>query len=221
MSQDHIEKKEIQVLNFNEIDNNDDDDDEIVHIKITPKIDIKIKYSKLLIKSKLVQNKYRVNDMDRLSNDLQQYQQKHNIKNENILSFFKCIDDEKNNIIIEEYFDYLILNQMFHITNMNKYLKAFAQKYVNDVSFIIFKIKYHLSSHDDFMPLMEKTLSENINACLKNENFCQLPDHIIHRIISNNFKITPGNIDDNLLFNFINGSIKQRSIFFSKCTKSF
>ena len=222
MSQDHIDTKEIQMLKFNQIDDDDDNDDvdEIVHIQIIPKNDFKINYYKLQCKSKLVQQKYHKNEIDCLSNDLLFYQQKHNIKDENIISFFNIIDDKKDYMVMEEYFDYLKLNQMLKIKKMQKILRTFTQKYINDINFVIKIINDHLSSqnndeNDDIMPEIEKVLSENINACLINEQFGNLPISSIYRIISNNFELNQDSIDDDLLFNFINGSIRQRYILFS------
>lgn len=211
---DQIGSIEQITYNFDDIDDDDENENEVT---IVLSHDIRINYIKLLEKSKVVKQKYSIRDIDILSKDLYQYQQKYNIEDKNVDSFLKCLIDNHVQVTTSNYFDYLKLTKFFKISKMEKILHNYFQNHIKDMTFIIKNLKDQLQSQnenddiiDEITPEIENNLSEEINCCLQLPEFCELPIQLIHRLLSKN----PKQINDDLLFNFINESLDKRFVLF-------
>lgn len=183
------------------------DEDDKVTIQLSS-TNIEIYYYQLCKYSQLVQSQYLKNDaQERLSHDIQLFQKRFNIKDSNIINFFKIIKDDNVKITNDQYYDLFRLSEMFQVRSLQNLLKNYAKQYFNDVSFIINSIlnektvsdnfdKIHL---DSFLSHMEELLSDQIEECFKNEKFGDLDISTLYRVIFKSNQICYMNSLKNLL----------------------
>lgn len=198
-------------------DETDDEEscDEII-LQLTPSNTIKINYFQLLKYSKLVRNEYTEEHIADLSEFLKQCQQKYKIKTENIISFFKNLNDEQFKIKENEYCDHKKLSMILNVPKYNIILKKFLKTHQNDVDFILI-LCVELMNQPDLADLigeisvdMEDILCNNIEKCFLNQNFNNLPITQIYRIIEKSGE----EINSNFLYDFIKKSFENRYILF-------
>ena len=210
--------KNLSTYNFNE-GSDDEESNDIVEIQLISD-SIQINYYQLLKWSKLVREQYPKDDIDRLSYDLRGYQQKYDLKEENIKSFFKCISDEQIQIAMDQYSDYQKLSKIFKVSKFDRIIKKYTQKYQNDVDFVIKIIRDQIytqnSNIDDadvycqISPDMEELLSKNIDKCFSNPIFNEFPASKVYRICEK----SDTQISSDLLYDFIKKSVDERYILF-------
>lgn len=199
-------------------DFNDEIDDDIpvdvVKIQLSMNV-IQIDYFKLWRWSKLIKKEYPIEDINsHLSQDIQQYQQKYNIKEENTILFFNSISNEKVQISKEKYFDFLKLATIFQVTTFLKILRKYAENHLIDVDDLIDYLSFENNSEENpirFSKEIEENLIININQCLQSRKFEQLPISVLYRIIEKSRQ----NISDDYLFEFIKKSINERCVLLS------
>ena len=215
MSKDQaFEEEEEITYNFNE-ETIDEDLNDVVRIQLSLNTII-IDYYQLWKWSKLIKNNYPKDIINQyLSNDIQKYQQKYNINEKNIVSFFNCIKNEKVQIKKSQYCDFLKLSKILIVPIFSKLLRKYSQSHINDIDFIINLLNDQLSSQnvndfyiDEISPEMEECLSANINRCIMSSKFGQLPIQIVYRIIEKGCN----QISTEKLFEFIKSSYEQRFI---------
>ena len=215
MSQDQVFDDEEEITyNFNE-EIIEEDLNDVVKVQLSSNT-IVIDYYQLLKWSKLIKNYYQKDTINQyLSNDIQKHQQKFNIDEKNIVSFFNCIKNEKVQIKKSQYCDFLKLSKILIVPVFSKLLRKYSQSHINDIDFIINVLTDQLSSQnvdefyiDEISPEMEECLSANINRCLMSSKFGQLPIQIVHRIIEKGCD----QISPEKLFEFIKSSYDERFI---------
>lgn len=206
---------------FNFIVSSDDEEaNDIVTIQFSSS-NIEINYYQLMKWSRLVREQYRKEEMNRLSDYLKQYQQRYNIKEGNIKSFFKSISDEQVQITNEQFFDYQKLSKIFKISKFDKILHQYFQKHKNDLDFVIRAIKDQISSQNNNIDKndicnqissdMEDLLSNSIDECFKNQEFNEFPVSKVYRIIEKSDK----KISSDSLYDFIKKSLNERYTLFT------
>lgn len=126
--------QEQTTFSFNEEINDSASDKVCIHLSSDV---IYINYYQLFKWSKLVREEYPKNEINRLSSYICQIQQKYNINQENIKSFFNSISNEQIQITIDKSFDYLKLSKLLSVEMVSRILQKFAQNHCNDVIFIL------------------------------------------------------------------------------------
>lgn len=184
---------------------------------------ITINYFHLYKYSKLIQEKSQM-AQEQLSQKIQEIKKKFNLEDENIITFFKILQEEQVEIKNDSLLDLFILSTIFKVdlllNNLQKILPNFQQNLVMILTYLIEKndeIKSDDIDDDDSIIKniinveMEKCLTNKINEIIKNKLFKKLPKCVIYRILE---KSDPQNIPFNDLFSFIIESLDERFIFF-------
>ena len=191
-----------------------------IHINLNT---ITINYFQIYKYSKLIQEKSQM-AQEQLSQKIQEIKKKFNLEDENIITFFKILQEEQVEIKNDSLLDLFILSTIFKVDlllkNLQKILPNFQQNLVMILTYLIEKndeIKSDDIDDDDSIIKniinveMEKCLTNKINEIIKNKLFKKLPKCVIYRILE---KSHPQNIPCNDLFSFIIESLDERFIFF-------
>lgn len=218
MSQNQNSQEEEEQITYNFNDENEEEEiGDQVKIQLSSNL-ITINYYQLLKWSTLVKEEYSKSDINsRISQDIQQYQQKYQIQEENTVLFFNSIRIEKVQIQKEKYFDLIKLSKIFKVTVILKLLRKFARQHLNEVDFSINILIDHLSLENtskdsiQFSQEIENSLAEKINQCFQSQRFEHLPIQIVHRIIEKSQE----QFSNDLLYDFIKKSFETRFVLFS------
>lgn len=202
---------------------NESDDEEsvsghLIEIKLTS-ITIQISFIQLYKYSQLFRDKYLTEESrESLSEEILQFQNQFDIKEENIILFFKLIQDENVSIINDNYRDLRKLSDYFKVQKLRKFLDKYSKNYLTDLDSIIIQILNSpllkdptMGYNDTVNAELEDKLCDKINDCFQNSFFAKLPISIIYRILS---KSEIENISSDLLFDFINASVEERYVLF-------
>lgn len=124
-------------------------------------------------------------------------------------------------LTLDEYNDFLKLCSIFHVSkvpSIRKFVKEYSKINIQNIDYIINTILSNTDDNinkknfgNDYLTLLETNLSQNINQCLKNDNFGKLNISIIYRIIKNSEK---NEEFTDILYEFINKSIEKRHLLF-------
>lgn len=197
-------------------DSSEEDTNELETDAVTIQLDhdqyIHINYSQLCKHSQLIRNNYLISDVRfKLPKDIQKFQYKNKIKTENIISFFKLLQDENTPMTNDKYIDFLKLSDFFQIKKLTKNLTKYYKQNETNIDFIIQSILSTIEKNDDlddyqfnFSAKIEDILTSHIDEFLKNENIIKLPVSLIYRILD---KCNKNKISKNDLFNLIMKSI--------------
>ena len=209
----------MEIVNIKkEFINEDYDKDQFeIHISLEK---VNFNFHRLFKYSEKIQKEYYPENLiSDLSFKIIQLQQALNIKEENIICFFKLINEENVEISIDQYCDLVKIAKYFKVKTLQSYLSKYAKKNLTDIDFIINLLKENETNKtNDFFQEeansfeLEQLLIDQINECLNNERFGELPISMIYRIIKESSKTE---INQNLLFDFINKNRKERYILFS------
>ena len=176
-----------------------------------------------LVHLKYFRENYTLNEIkSRLSVDLLKIEDEKHIKEESIIIFFNILHGKIPEILSnDEYIDFFKLASLFHVSKASSVSK-FIKKYgISHLSNFEFSIQEFISSinnpsisttfGENYLILLEESLSNDINFCLQNQYFSKLKIHNIHRIIG---KSNKNDHFHDLLYDFINQLIDERSILF-------
>lgn len=178
-------------------------------------------YSQLFKYSKFIRDNYpNINDIRlELSKNLQIFQSDFKIKEENVILFFKLLQNESIIINNQNYCDLLLLSNFFQVKKITRILNQYKKTYFFDTSFIISQLLMQISKpnanyllQDQASIEMESLLYNRINDCLQDGPFGLIPISVIYRIISKSDK---SQISSDLLFDFISKSIEERFTLFT------
>lgn len=202
----------------------DDEEEEcegdIIEIELQSNI-IKVNYSQLFKYSKLIRTKYQTINETRLelSKNLLIFMTEEKVIEENVISFFKLIQNKNVPISTKNYCDFRKLSDFFQVKKLLKILNQYKKAHFNDASFIINQILEHVSFNNigEFYENklnieLEALLYDKVNDCLQNDQFCLFPTAVIYRIIE---KSDRNNISSDLLLDFILQSFDERYILFT------
>lgn len=128
MSEEHDETNDYY------LDDVPDEDDDKVVIELSPDFSFSIDYFKLLKFSNMIRDQYPKNEINLLSDDLQQYQQKYSLKSDNIISFFDCFN-VKVQLNRDNYLDFLTLSKIFKVSKIDCILRKYANEHLRDPDF--------------------------------------------------------------------------------------
>lgn len=210
MSSDSKPVASIDILN----DSDDDNDDEVISIKLKTQT-IEINYFQLSQFSKLIRQEYNLSDTKaNLSTKLQEFLDENNIPESVAVSFFKLIRKENIEISSDIFLNLCKLSSFFKSTQIKKFLVKFLNSSLDNFSFIISLIEENKSDEskcivkiDDASINLEESLTKNINQCIPNNGFGQLPISIISHIIeASQFDEKTSDI----LYKFIEEKIEDR-----------
>ena len=166
--------------------------------------------------SKFIRVNYRLPDVkNRFYHVLCDFKEKQNVTTDNIILFFKLLQDDfriSQNLTYDEYKDLLKLTEFLQIKILFNNLDQYFKSQNNDIDFQIQFILHDSKSNDDITNAsfqlnntIENLLSTNVVKCLQNKNFADIPISIIHRII---LKSDKKPIPSNLLYDFIKKKMK-------------
>lgn len=183
----------------------DQADENFIKIRFQNDDAFQVKFSTLINKSKYIRNKYKYSEaLDSIQEEIEEIEDKFNISEESIKDFFHLIQDEKVNIPIERYRDIYTLSEYFCITKFTTVLDKISRKeLLKDLNFTIQflidsqKVNDHMETK--VTSKIESFLKEQINECIKNDKFRELPISTLYRIID----ISKEKVDNNLLVDFI------------------
>lgn len=212
-------QKDPFIFDLNKDFEEEEDNNDLINIQLSSN-SIQVYYYQMCKYSQLVQNEFPKKEaMMNLPRYVQEIQKKYKINDDNFITFFRMIQEEKVEIKINQYCDLCRLSQIFQVQILQKVLKRYAKKYSSDIEYIInLLIEHHSKTDDtvflidDFSNEMEELLVNNIDRCLQNQNFKNLPISVIHRIIQ---KSGGQNFSSDILYEFITESIESRSVLFS------
>lgn len=139
--------------------------------------------------------------------------------------FFLLLCEEKVEITSENYWDLHKLSEIFQVSSLHQLLSKYALDHKEDVDFIItliegrekerkksFKTEAEFKYEEEYSLEIEELLKHKIKVILNNERFGRLPICVIYRIIEKN---NQEEIPHDILYEFINKSIKERHILYS------
>lgn len=197
----------------------EEDNNDLISIQLSSQL-IQIYYIQICKYSQLIQDKFSKSEaMTQIPQYVLEIQKKYNISDDNIITFFKLLQEEKIEIRSSQYCDLCKLTTLFQVHILRKSLKKYARKYSKNIEFIInLMIEHYTKScddiftKDDFSEEMEDCLKNSINQCLQNQNFKKLPPSVVYRIIKRSEK---EKIQMDLLYKFIIDSIETHFVLFS------
>lgn len=141
-----------------------------------------------------------------------------NIQIENIEIFFRLLQNEKIEILSEQYCDLYRLSEHFKVYPLIRMLNGYFNRHNTNIDFIInLLINQKTTQNTDyitnleFSKEMEESLCSRIDECITNENFWKLPTSTIYRIIEKSDK---QQISSDLLYDFISENIEERMTLF-------
>ena len=215
MNQQKEDKNSFKLQDELEVNSNEKD---ILSFRLSSNI-IKIPFFQLFKYSEVIQEEYINNHIIAyLLGNLEIFQKQGHIKEENIKLFFKLLQDEEIQKSSDQYCDFCQLSELFKVNSLQKFLIKYAKQHSDDINFIINLMINQktietdsLSSNDKYSNEMENILINNVDKCLKNQNFNKLPISTIYRIIEN----STHEISSDLLFDFIFDSISERYSLFN------
>ncbi|KAK8875610.1 hypothetical protein M9Y10_005779 [Tritrichomonas musculus] len=165
---------------------NESDDEEsvsghLIEIKLTS-ITIQISFIQLYKYSQLFRDKYLTEESrESLSEEILQFQNQFDIKEENIILFFKLIQDENVSIINDNYRDLRKLSDYFKVQKLRKFLDKYSKNYLTDLDSIIIQILNSpllkdptMGYNDTVNAELEDKLCDKINDCFQNSFFCKI-----------------------------------------------
>ncbi|KAK8860814.1 hypothetical protein M9Y10_012504 [Tritrichomonas musculus] len=216
MNHDQDEDKFIFDLN-NEMEEEAKDD--LINIQLSSNL-IQVHYYQIFKYSELIQEGYNKKEaIDSLPQYIQEIQDKYHIDEDNLVTFFKMIKEEKIEIKNSQYSDLYRLSKLFQVKSLQRSLNKYAHKFSKNINFIInLMVDHHRNKNDeifaidDFSKEMEIFLVNNINECLVNESFQHLPVSVIYRMIDQSRR---EDVSNDLLYEFIMESIDSRFVLFS------
>lgn len=181
---------------------------------------VEINYFQFFKYSLFVQGEYKRGEVEKtLPNEIRNLQKRYHLKDETIIIFFKIINEENIQITNDQYYDLFILAKHFRVESLLKILDNFANKDMDDITFLITSIldkqclcglnNDHIT---EFQIDLEDKLSRKINDCLQNEHFSNLSFPTIYRIVARSSR---KQIDSNILYQFISKSLEKRYMLFS------
>lgn len=142
-----------------------------------------------------------------------------------IEKFFLLLCEEKVEITSENYWDLHRLSEIFQVSSLHQLLSKYALDHKEDVDFIItliegrekerkksYETDVEFKYEDEYSLEIEDLLKHKIKVVLNNERFGRLPICVIYRIIEKNNK---EDIPHDMLYEFINKSIKERYILYT------
>lgn len=206
----------IQKNHDSDNDNDDSDsDDDIISIQLKSNI-IEISFKLLTTYSETIRKKCDINNAEEfITKNLENYENNYGVEEKNIILFFKLIQEEKTTTIQpDDFWDLNLLSTFFKVKKFKKKLKKYSQHHSNDISFICGLILKQSSPHfsfffgdiDDSTTEFENILKENVESCLKSEQFGRLPISHISRIIEG----SKNEFSSDSLYDFIYQSIEIR-----------
>ena len=202
----------------NEEDNKKEDDGDTIIIQLASN-QIKVKFSQLCKYSQHIREEYRIKDAkETLTQTVIKYQADYDINENNIILFFKLINEEDVKIKGPECFELYLLAKKFKVNTLIQLLQKYSQNHSNDISFIInLLLKQNSIKNDQIIEsdeisfFSELNLINQIDKCLQHDDFCRLPISNIYRIFESR---KTNEFSNDLLFDYINKSIEQRFILF-------
>lgn len=213
-------KHDSDAENIDEIDILDDEDsesDDIIEIQLVSNI-IEVSYPQLIKYSYFIKNKCTIDDAkEYLTQNLQKYETDYDIKERNIILFFKYIEEDKNiSITISNFWDFNVLSCIFKVKKYISELKKFSISHADDISFISnlvnkqnsknFSYFFNKIDDDTFDIDIEDILKNRINECFENDEFKKLPISVIYKIV----KDCEENLKNDNLCDFVIESIEER-----------
>lgn len=208
-------------LDIIDLDDDSDSDDDLIQLNLKSNL-IDVRYSQLLKYSSLVRKECKMENAEKFLNEhLNKFINDYDIEEQSVILFFKIIGDEKHvKIDTHDFWNLWLLSDFFKSKKLTKNLLKYAQKHENDTNFIINIIinqnspKYSSISHfyeeKDFNQHYEEMLKQNVNECLKCEDFGKLPISTIQHIIEE----SEVEFSSDSLYDFINQSIEERHILY-------
>lgn len=150
------------------------------------------------------------------SRKIQLYTERFKIKESSIQTFLEILQGNDAKIICDQYCDLSKLSDLLNVTLLQKCLQKYALLHSKDVEFnvnlILDRINETEFNQNSFSANAEEFLCNNINNCIKNEQFWKLPISTLYRIIE---KSDSQKITSDLLCEFIMKSIEERHVLFS------
>lgn len=150
------------------------------------------------------------------------FEEENNVNEKTIAYFFNLFNDQKIAITNDKYRDLFKISDFLEVKSFLNRLKRYEKRHFKDIDFIITSIIEELSltsnqksSQDKYKIKMEEHLIEHINECFFNNKFKQLPIEIIYRIINKLYEKDKTKISNDLLFDFINGSIEDLFVLYT------
>lgn len=209
---------------YHQLDNSKDYYDEDDHITFQFESNqISFYYSNLSRYSKLIRDKYLLSDaQNSLPHDLQNFKGQQNINTENIILFFKLLQNEltiNQNLTYKEYIDLYKISEFLQIKKLLFNLNHYFKNQTNAIDFQLQIILHETqinndteNSHFKLNSQIEDLLSTKIIECLQNEKFSKIPVPFIFRIVE---KSSKKQISSDLLYDFIKKDVKSFYVLFS------
>lgn len=187
-----------------------------MELQISSKM-VNFSFHKLYKYSGMIQSEiYQDNFISNFSTQINQFQQRMNIKDDSISTFFRLLNEESIEISNDQYCDLYKLAKYFQVKTLQKSLLKYAKQHLKSIDFVICLIVENESKQtfleDENSLELDQCLINQINECLNNERFGKLPVSMIYRIIKESSK---SQIDHNLLFDFIKKKKEERFVLFS------
>lgn len=214
--QSHLQKNTIGIINIRT--ESDDEDDEIIKISLKSN-SIDINYGQLCKYSKLIREEYTIHEtQNKLSSQLQNYEDQFGIQENSIILFFKLIQKEDVEIDSSNYFDLIKLSNIFKSKQIKKVLKKIFNENSESIEFVLKLISdYKLNENqttidiDDLSFDFEQILKQKVNECIQNKIFRNLNISMVYRIVESGQKDAQ---TSNLLLDYIMENIEQRFVLF-------
>ena len=211
---DEDQLQDDEQINLMEIQEEEDNNEDIIEIQLDSNI-VEVNYSQLYKYSQLIKKEISIKQApSKLPKLINKYKKEYEIQEKNIVIFFNIIQDKNAKINSTSYCDLFKLSSLLKVSKLQNFLKKFAQKHSNDVTFISKLIteqrimqKFGFSYDTEKMEEMKTNLASQIKECLTNENFNKLPNSIVHKIIEKSDKQL---LESNSLYDFIKNSINYR-----------
>lgn len=193
--------------------NTNNNDQDLINI-----MNYNVNFSQLIKYSQYVLDEYKYSEAkEHLPKLFIEIQAKYKINDENIILFCKLIQDEKVSITINNYRDIFKLADFFKAKNIQNKLQQYTKIHP-------FKINYYIGlaldekndhcndGHFDLTKDVESYLSNHINDCFLDKSFSELPLWLISNLVKKSVEDRKIQISNDLLFDFISKSIKDRYI---------
>lgn len=210
------QKKTIGIINIRT--ESDDEDEEIIKINLKSN-SIYVNYIQLFKYSKLIRDEYTLNEAgNRLSSQLQDYEEQFGIQEISIIMFFKLIQKEDVEIDSSNYFDLFKLSSIFKSQKIKKVLKKTLEDNSENIEFVL-KLIYDYKLNDNLTTIdiddisfdFEQLLKKKVNECLQNKIFWNFDISMVYRIVKSGQKDAQ---TSNFLLDYIMANIEQRYVLF-------